>query len=707
MNYNSHVSHWPPQRRNTRKNRHFSQENQSFHSNYSQNFHGYHGIPTWIHPGEQWHQNCGIPRPNFIYQRGHIVDDPFFHFQNNQQSNIVQGSYSERYNSNYQVHQPSQSTQNDQLPENTVVNTIKKLNYTKSIQFSKSIEAEGSHTFNDKRDGPIDLQDEGDNKNETTCKMESQSSSSKTTYTLEDVQKESSKLHSANVPARNNKHTKRLIEGLSQPVQAGVAERMMQRMGWTGGSLGARGDGIQEPIMPNLFMVDKKGFGAPEPEENTAKPPHKNSNSHNNYENTAKPSYNFAKRSTRLKNYEKYIPTEITDDQFNDLLAEMDEEDDDSDFFFDPEETIPKQKKPFNKKNKNQQHNQINQSKKITQQNRKQKKSQPTMTVPPQRGTKITGHKSKKRARKNAAKYTTQRIALKEILEFVRDENLDSMEFNKDCTKSERASIHQLVAMIRGEAFEDFEDYQFCEENAEVIAEIRESGCGLYSESVGKFPSRTLHLFKEVPTHIYFITANDLRYDEEEEGYENIIKIDTAQDENNTKSEIDNKANETEKGAISEEISFGEKAETNDSTSTSDQKPPEKENINEVFETETQESNKDDIYLDYVEVRDLLFTYLKEFYDNEVYTEMKFKGSFNKTEIKAIDDFSNDIIKCTDLAEYCHKIPEIEKNGLSEYLRNSKLNIEIDAAHKYVHKGPTMKRFKKNTHSERLLRMTQ
>ncbi|XP_048489231.1 uncharacterized protein LOC105394839 isoform X2 [Plutella xylostella] len=404
-----------------------------------------------------------------------------------------------------------------------------------------------------------------------------------------------------------------------------------------------------------------------------------------------------------------YLPTEITDDQFNDLLAEMDEEDFDSDYFFDPEETITKQKKPFNKKNKNQQHNQINQPKKITQQNRKQKRNQPTMTIPPQRGTKITGHKSKKRARKNAAKYTTQRIALKEILEFVRDENLDSMEFNKDCTKSERASIHQLVAMIRGEAFEDFEDYQFCEENAEVIAEIRESGCGLYSESVGKFPSRTLHLFKEAPVHIYFITANDLRYDEEEEGYENIIKIDTDQDENNTKSEIDNKAYETDKGAIDEEINFDEKAETNDSASTviSDQRPSVIENVNDVLENETQESNKDDIYLDYAEVRDLLFTYLKEFYDNEVYTEMKFKGSFNKTEIKAIDDFSNDIIKCTDLAEYCHKIPEIEKNGLSEYLRNSKLNIEIDAAHKYVHKGPTMKRFKKSTHSERLLRMTQ
>nr|XP_021186770.2 uncharacterized protein LOC110373755 isoform X3 [Helicoverpa armigera] len=61
-----------------------------------------------------------------------------------------------------------------------------------------------------------------------------------------------------------------LIEALSVPVQSDKAMRIMRGMGWSGGALGARGEGITEPIMPVLDLPKGYGFGAykltPQPE---------------------------------------------------------------------------------------------------------------------------------------------------------------------------------------------------------------------------------------------------------------------------------------------------------------------------------------------------------------------------------------------------------------------------------------------------------
>uniref|UniRef100_A0A2A4JRY9 G-patch domain-containing protein n=1 Tax=Heliothis virescens TaxID=7102 RepID=A0A2A4JRY9_HELVI len=53
-----------------------------------------------------------------------------------------------------------------------------------------------------------------------------------------------------------------LKEALSVPVQSDKAMKMMLSMGWSGGALGARGNGITEPIMPALDIPKGYGFGA-------------------------------------------------------------------------------------------------------------------------------------------------------------------------------------------------------------------------------------------------------------------------------------------------------------------------------------------------------------------------------------------------------------------------------------------------------------
>ncbi|XP_022817223.1 uncharacterized protein LOC111350043 isoform X2 [Spodoptera litura] len=53
----------------------------------------------------------------------------------------------------------------------------------------------------------------------------------------------------------------KLREGLANPVQSDKAMRMMRGMGWSGGALGARGNGIMEPITLEIDQPKCVGFG--------------------------------------------------------------------------------------------------------------------------------------------------------------------------------------------------------------------------------------------------------------------------------------------------------------------------------------------------------------------------------------------------------------------------------------------------------------
>ncbi|XP_072937394.1 uncharacterized protein [Epargyreus clarus] len=58
---------------------------------------------------------------------------------------------------------------------------------------------------------------------------------------------------------REMKH--KLLEGLAAPIESDKAMRMMRLMGWKGGALGVRGEGIMEPIQPQLDIPTRVGFG--------------------------------------------------------------------------------------------------------------------------------------------------------------------------------------------------------------------------------------------------------------------------------------------------------------------------------------------------------------------------------------------------------------------------------------------------------------
>ncbi|CAG4964021.1 unnamed protein product [Colias eurytheme] len=51
-------------------------------------------------------------------------------------------------------------------------------------------------------------------------------------------------------------------EEFGTPVENSVATKMMKLMGWKGGGLGADAQGIEEPIKPNLQMVNRAGLGS-------------------------------------------------------------------------------------------------------------------------------------------------------------------------------------------------------------------------------------------------------------------------------------------------------------------------------------------------------------------------------------------------------------------------------------------------------------
>ncbi|KAL4717876.1 hypothetical protein ACJJTC_005721 [Scirpophaga incertulas] len=58
----------------------------------------------------------------------------------------------------------------------------------------------------------------------------------------------------------------RLVAAMSVPLKSDIAERMMSQMGWEGGPLGVRGDGITEPLMPALHLKAGAGLGHVPPE---------------------------------------------------------------------------------------------------------------------------------------------------------------------------------------------------------------------------------------------------------------------------------------------------------------------------------------------------------------------------------------------------------------------------------------------------------
>ncbi|KAM3956137.1 uncharacterized protein ACR2FA_009926 [Aphomia sociella] len=70
---------------------------------------------------------------------------------------------------------------------------------------------------------------------------------------------------------QKSKFIRNMMTALSQPVKMSKAESMMQKMGWQGGALGKTGDGIVEPIVPDITYVTKTnvGFGQEEEKKQT------------------------------------------------------------------------------------------------------------------------------------------------------------------------------------------------------------------------------------------------------------------------------------------------------------------------------------------------------------------------------------------------------------------------------------------------------
>ncbi|RVE53618.1 hypothetical protein evm_001759 [Chilo suppressalis] len=58
----------------------------------------------------------------------------------------------------------------------------------------------------------------------------------------------------------------KLLNAMSVPMESDIAMRMMKQMGWQGGPLGLRGEGITEPIVPALHLSPGAGLGHVKPQ---------------------------------------------------------------------------------------------------------------------------------------------------------------------------------------------------------------------------------------------------------------------------------------------------------------------------------------------------------------------------------------------------------------------------------------------------------
>ncbi|CAG4957914.1 unnamed protein product [Parnassius apollo] len=60
---------------------------------------------------------------------------------------------------------------------------------------------------------------------------------------------------------RHGRMKNKLLEAMSVPLESDIGLRMMRSMGWDGGALGTRGEGIVEPIIPDLGIITGAGLG--------------------------------------------------------------------------------------------------------------------------------------------------------------------------------------------------------------------------------------------------------------------------------------------------------------------------------------------------------------------------------------------------------------------------------------------------------------
>ncbi|CAK1593226.1 unnamed protein product [Parnassius mnemosyne] len=60
---------------------------------------------------------------------------------------------------------------------------------------------------------------------------------------------------------RHDRMKSKLLKAMSVPLESDIGLRMMRLMGWNGGALGTRGEGIVEPIIPDLGIITGAGLG--------------------------------------------------------------------------------------------------------------------------------------------------------------------------------------------------------------------------------------------------------------------------------------------------------------------------------------------------------------------------------------------------------------------------------------------------------------
>ncbi|CAG4964031.1 unnamed protein product [Colias eurytheme] len=219
------------------------------------------------------------------------------------------------------------------------------------------------------------------------------------------------------------------------------------------------------------------------------------------------------------------------------------------------------------------------------------------------------------------------------ILDFVKDDKKIQLEFDKKVQQSERKIIHTMVQeminsdhLVSGKYDDDVQK--------DIVREIITfNDYVLVTESHGVRPERKLVIYKEAPENMYLIIPDDL--------------VDTAQSQIYEDSK-DQKQTESTKinNSLTEE---NNKEKTNQNTNEKQKDPTQDDILNTII----------DFFIDFASA--------------DVFTELRFLGTFNKTEYDAIVTFFK-LFGSDEKSEAKDKIADILNDEKYEYKLRDNFN---------------------------------
>ncbi|XP_038217702.1 uncharacterized protein LOC119836446 isoform X2 [Zerene cesonia] len=259
-------------------------------------------------------------------------------------------------------------------------------------------------------------------------------------------------------------------------------------------------------------------------------------------------------------------------------------------------------------------------------------------------------------APKKKSKETFKTNVLLSLLDFVKNDAKIELEFDKRLTQKERKIIHNLVEEVM-----DCDHLVSINYDSNVQLDIvREiitfNDYVLHTESKGEFPERKLVIYKEAPENMYLVTPDDLRDTDDDS---KIYREQTSKDQNHTQEStntIINIANNSTTDENASENAIGNEIEPKGTQDKDTSNDKQMEHPNGACNKSATESD----------ILNTIIDFFTDFASEDVFTELRFLGTFDKTEYGALVDFFK-LFGSNEQSEVGDKMADILNDEKYEY----------------------------------------